>query len=266
MKLIKPEAAPAGAAENVELIESALEYQQNDVALDILNYAGHTQLKNNKTEKETFTAYLQIKLVGACYDPFITDGSDYFNVKFLRPVDVEKTKSAVVEDAVDGGSKVNIMDLVSLVDWRDQSFTSANGITDKDGDQPEVTYVTYPTPHYINYYGVKLKADVDNAMTDINKPEAERDVILEKAEDIKKLVNLKKNSPACIFTFSEAPISWDGKKFVGGDIFYSNNSGNVKLFHIYVPITMDYKWGKNINCGYGVITVKKTLNNAAKKF
>ncbi len=263
VKLVTPEAAPAGV--EAKLIQSALEYQQNDVAYDLLNVAGHKELAS----LQTFTAYLQIKLVGACYDPFITDGSDYFNVKFLRPVDVEKTKNAEVQDAVDGGSKVNIMDLVSLVDWRDQSFTSANGLNDKDGEQPEVTYVTYDTPHYINYYEVDLVADVDNAMTDINKPEAEREVILEKAADIEKLVNLKKNSPACIFTFTPAPdnkITWDGKKFVGGEIFYSNNSGNVKLFHIYVPITLNYKWGKNIKCGYGVITVKKTLNNSAKKF
>ena len=258
VKLVTPTVVPEGK----EAIESALEYQQNEVAFDLLNVAGHKELAS----LETFTAYLQIKLVGACYDPFITDGSDYFNVKFLRPVDVEKTKNAEVQDAVDGGSKVNIMDLVSLVDWRDQSFTSANGLNDKDGEEASVNYVTYDTPHYINYYEVELAADVDNAMTDINKPEAEREVILEKAADIEKLVNLKKNSPACIFTFTPAPISWDGKKFVGGDIFYSNNSGNVKLFHIYVPITMNYKWGQNIKCGYGVITVKKTLNNAAKKF
>jgi len=258
VKLVTPTVVPEGK----EAIESALEYQQNEVAFDLLNVAGHKELAS----LETFTAYLQIKLVGACYDPFITDGSDYFNVKFLRPVDVEKTKNAEVQDAVDGGSKVNIMDLVSLVDWRDQSFTSANGLTDKDGQEASVNYVKYETPHYINYYGVELAADVDNAMTDINKPEAEREVILEKAADIEKLVNLKKNSPACIFTFTAAPITWDGKKFVGGDIFYSNNSGNVKLFHIYVPITMNYKWGQNIKCGYGVITVKKTLNNAAKKF
>jgi hypothetical protein len=258
VKLVTPTVVPEGK----EAIESALEYQQNDVAFDLLNVAGHKELAS----LQTFTAYLQIKLVGACYDPFITDGSDYFNVKFLRPVDVEKTKNAEVQDAVDGGSKVNIMDLVSLVDWRDQSFTSANGLTDKDGQEASVNYVKYETPHYINYYGVELAADVDNAMTDINKPEAEREVILEKAADIEKLVNLKKNSPACIFTFTAAPITWDGKKFVGGDIFYSNNSGNVKLFHIYVPITMNYKWGQNIKCGYGVITVKKTLNNSAKKF
>ena len=258
VKLVTPTIVPEGK----EAVESALEYQQNEVAFDLLNVAGHKELAS----LQTFTAYLQIKLVGACYDPFITDGSDYFNVKFLRPIDVEKTNTAEVQDAVDGGSKVNIMNLVSLVDWRDQSFTSTNGITDKDGEEASVNYVTYDTPHYINYYEVELFADVDNARTDINKPEADRETILTDVAAIEKLVNLKENSPACIFTFTEAPITWDGKKFVGGDIFYSNNSGNVKLFHIYVPISLNYKWGQNIKCGYGVITVKKTLNNAAKKF
>ncbi|MCR5129883.1 MAG: hypothetical protein K6C10_00270 [Prevotella sp.] len=243
----------------VVLEGSVLTYQQNDIAFDILNYAGHNEVGS----KQTFTAYLKITLA-ACYEAFIADGSDYFNVKFLRPVDVEKTKNAVVEDAVDGGSKVNVMDLVSLVDWRDQSFTSANGLTDKDGDQADVTYIKYETPHYINYYGVEIAADVDNAMTDINKTAAERAVILEDAAEIAKLVNLKKNSPNCIFTFTPAPITASGNKLVGGEIFYSNNSGNVEQFHIYVPLTISYKWGSNIKCGYGVITVKKTLNQAKK--
>jgi hypothetical protein len=258
VKLVTPTKVP----ENVDPMESALEYQQNDVAYDLLNVAGHKELGS----LQTFTAYLQIKLVGACYDPFITDGSDYFNVKFLRPVDVEKTKNAEVTDATDAGATINVMDLVSLVDWRDQSFTSANGLTDKDGNQADVNYVKYDTPHYINYYEVEIVADVDNARTDINKPEADRLNILEDATAIEKLVNLKENSPMCTFTFTPAPITWDGKKFVGGEIYLENISGNVKLFHIYVPLTVNYKWGKDIKCGYGVITVKKTLDSAAKKF
>ena len=88
VKLVTPTIVPEGK----EAVESALEYQQNEVAFDLLNVAGHKELAS----LQTFTAYLQIKLVGACYDPFITDGSDYFNVKFLRPVDVEKTKNADV--------------------------------------------------------------------------------------------------------------------------------------------------------------------------
>ena len=243
----------------VTLEGSVLTYQQNEAAFDILNYAGHNEVGS----KQTFTAYLKIT-VAACYEAFIADGSDYFNVKFLRPVDVEKTNNAVVQDAVDGGSKVNVMDLVSLVDWRDQSFTSANGLTDKDGSQEDVTYITYDTPHYINYYGVEIAADVDNARTDINKTAAERETILTANADIEKLVNLKENSPKCIFTFTPAPITAKGNKLVGGEIFYSNNSGNVEQFHIYVPLTISYKWGQNIKCGYGVITVKKTLNQAKK--
>lgn len=248
------------AAEDAE-VASVLQYQENAAAFDILNYAGH----NEVASKQTFTAYLKVD-VESCYPLIIADGSDYFNVKFLRPVDVEKTNNAVVEDAVDAGSIVNVMDLVSLVDWRDQKFTSANGITDNDGSQEDVTYVTYDTPHYINYYGVEIAADVDNAVTDINKSAADREKVLTDVAAIEKLVNLKENSPKCTFTFTPAPITYDtkAKKLVGGEIFYANNSGNVEVFHIYVPLTISYKWGQNIKCGYGVITVKKTLSQAKK--
>lgn len=263
--------APKGAnvGDTIVAIENVndIVYKRNISAYDVLNYAGHNEVKS----KQTFTAYLKISVAG-CYPLIINDGSDYFNVKFLRPIDVEKTKDAVMEDAVDGGSKVNIMDLVSLIDWRDQSFTSPNGLTDKDGDQPDVQYKKYDTPHYINYYGVKIFADVDAALTDITKPEAERQNILP-ADQINEtnLVNLKKNSPNAIFTFTPAKddkITWDGKKFVGGELYYSNNNMNVKLFHIYVPIMLEYTWseGLPIYCGYGVVTVKKTINNDAKKF
>lgn len=263
--------APKGAevGDTIVAIENVKDivYKRNISAYDVLNHAGHNEVKSGKT----FTAYLKISVFG-CYPMIISDGSDYFNVKFLRPVDVEKTKDAVMEDAVDGGSKVNIMDLVSLIDWRDQSFTSPNGLTDNDGDQPDVQYKKYDTPHYINYYGVKIFADVNKALTDISKPEAERQNILP-ADEINEtnLVNLKKNSPNAIFTFTPAKdnkITWDGKKFVGGELYYSNNNMNVKLFHIYVPIMLEYAWseGLPIYCGYGVVTVKKTINNDAKKF
>ena len=57
VKLVTPTVVPEGK----EAIESALEYQQNEVAFDLLNVAGHKELAS----LETFTAYLQIKLVGA---------------------------------------------------------------------------------------------------------------------------------------------------------------------------------------------------------
>ena len=125
-------------------------YKNNLTAKDILNYASHKQTES----KETFTAYVKMT-IAACYEMIINDGTDYFNVKFLRPVDAT-TKNKDVEDATDGGSVINVMDLVSFNDWRDQLFTSKNGITDantaEDGStQSTVTYVKYDTPHYINY-------------------------------------------------------------------------------------------------------------------
>lgn len=254
----------------------SVEYQRNISAYDILNYRGHNELKS----KETFTAYLKIS-VAACYEMIINDGSDYFNVKFLRPVDVEKTKNAIMEDAEDNGSRVNIMDLVDLVDWRDIKFTSADGITDVDleghilagqngyGEDVYVDYVKYETPHYIKYYDVSIGADVTKARWDGMLPEAQR-VIKEEVADIEKLTVLKEDAPNAIFTFTPAPITYDAKakKLVGGELYYSNNNMNIKLCHIYVPLTIEYAWSKGlpIYCGYGVVTVKKTIDNGAKKY
>ena len=269
-----PEGAEAGDTivklVNIEADEDgddphAVEYQQNISAYDILNYAGHEEVAS----KQTFTAYLKIS-VAACYPMIINDGSDYFNVKFLRPVDVKKTKTAVMEDAEDGGSYANIMDLVELKDWREVSFNEAIAITDKDGSEADVTYVTYDTPHYINYYDVKIAADVDNARWDAMEKEDDR-VILENVADIEKLTVLKEDAPKAIFTFTDAPITYDtqARKYVGGELYYSNNNMNIKLCHIYVPLTIEYAWSKGlpIYCGYGVVTVKKTQGQTgAKKF
>ena len=261
---------------------NVIAYKNNLTAKDILNYASHKQTET----KETFTAYVKMT-IAACYEMIINDGSDYFNVKFLRPVDAT-TKNKDVEDATDGGSVINVMDLVSFNDWRDQLFTSTNGITDKnaaeDGSQqPGVTYVKYDTPHYINYYGVQVAVDTTKARSDIKLDETQRVAIdLDKVKEIEKLDLLKVAVPDARFFFNFADVTYDAtaKKLVGGTIYYENILGNINLCHIYVPVMYRYKWGgpeavtaplvdgykfENwINCGYARITVKKTLSNAKK--
>jgi archaellum component FlaC len=245
---------------------STLVYYQTDAALDILNYASRPSKEDTKyvESKQTFTADLKIT-VADCYEMIINDGSDYVNVKFLRPVEVVKTKDAFVEDATDGGSIVNVMDLVDLYDWRFESFKSANGITD-NGPKTGTDLVKYEKPHYINYYEVEILADVDKAHTDIhmNNPAV---LDLEDVEAIEKLPILKVNNPKADFTFTPAPITYDekAKKFLGGEIFYANISGNLSTCHIYVPITLNYKWGKNIYCGYALINVKPSHNQGLAK-
>lgn len=204
VKLVTPETFPAG----VEPIESALEYQQNDVACDLLNIAGNNELAS----QQTFTAYMQIKLVGTCYNPLITDGSDYFNVKFLRPVDMNPISS--VEFTDEGNFSINVMDLVTLTDWRGYSF--AKYLTDNDGDIVGGNYVTYNTPHYINYYDVRVTADVENAYSDFAE---------------------------YTLTYTDAPITWNGKRLVGGTVTYVSKKTPTAEFYIYIPITISYKWG-----------------------
>lgn len=259
---------------------NVIAYKDNLTAKDILNYASHKQTKS----EETFTAYVKMTIAD-CYEMLIPDGSDYFNVKFLRPVDATM-KNKDVEDAVDQGSIIDVMDLVDLNDWRDQAFTSDNGITDNNGmpnQQADVTYVPYAQPHYIKYYDVQVAADVDNALSDINKPEGQRVAIdFDKVEANKdNLVVLKKNNPEIGFTFTFKDVTYNttDEKLEGGTIFYQNISGNINNCHIYVPIKIRYKWGGPgkvtalpanykfdgwINVGYARITVKKTLSNAKK--
>ena len=205
-------------------VASIVEYQQNEVAFDILNYAGHNQIGSH----ETFTAYLEI-VVESCYDLIVTDNSQYFNVRFLRPVDMAATNGVSLTDKGDFYT-ANVMDLVSLTDWRGDDFTFSSAIIDNDGGLDEVNYVTYDSPHYINYYEVRVTADVSKAYADVSGMDYD-------------------------LYYNDSEITWNGSKLVGGTITYKSNTLPTKDFHIYVPITLSYKWGYNTQQVLGVITV-----------
>ena len=221
-------------------MNNVLEYQDNEVAKDILNYVGHDKLG----EKQTFTAYIKVA-VEACYDLFLLDNSEYFNVRFLRPVNLLPGNEYVMEDAVDNGSKINVMDLVKLTDWRDYKFEQH--------------------PDYIDYYEVEaITPDLENVRTDIDLPEDQR-VVTDKPETLKLLSKVTSNLLLGVDP-EDATITWNekAKKFEGQFITYANNSGNVQNFHLYIPLTITYKWGTKTQPIYSVITVKKTVENAKK--
>lgn len=221
-------------------MNNVLEYQDNEVAKDILNYVGHDELG----ELKTFTAYIKVA-VEACYDLFLLDNSEYFNVRFLRPVNLLPGNEYVMEDAVDGGSKINVMDLVKLTDWRDYKFEQH--------------------PDYIDYYEVEaITPDLEAVRTDIDLAEDKR-VVTDKPETLKKLSEVTSNLLLGVDP-EDATITWNekAKKFEGQFITYANNSGNVQNFHLYIPLTITYKWGTKTQPIYSVITVKKTVENAKK--
>ena len=44
-------------------------------------------------------------------------------------------------------------------------------------------------------------------------------------------------------TYTNAPITWNGKKLVGGTLTYVSKKTPTAEFYIYIPITISYKWG-----------------------
>jgi tetratricopeptide (TPR) repeat protein len=69
-----------------------------------------------KDQEETFTAYLKINVTHDCYDPLM--GMNYFNVRFLRPINVA-AKDYRVRDVLNKMQRIMISDLIDIIDYRD---------------------------------------------------------------------------------------------------------------------------------------------------
>ena len=75
---------------------------------------------------------------------------DRYMAYFLRPIDVIAGEGKF-QDAVDNGSTVNMLDLLSFSDWRNQAFS------------------TTVKANYFGYYGIELiTVDIPNITTDLN--------------------------------------------------------------------------------------------------
>ena len=65
---------------------------------------------------ETFTAYLKINVTHDCYNPLM--GMNYFNVRFLRPINVA-AKDYRVRDVLNKMQRIVLSDLIDIIDYRD---------------------------------------------------------------------------------------------------------------------------------------------------
>ena len=250
----------------VKLNGVTLQWGGNKPAKDILNYKGRTGAAASQQslgDRESFTAYLRVE-VAKCYEAFIKN--PYINARYLRPVNLDPTEGKTIQDAVDGGSKIDIMDLVTLHDWRWYDFAHQGDDYDAIADAGTFTPAT---PHYIKYYDVKLYANTNEAVTDLDKAEADRVLVadpsaLRKVKDVSGVLALTVDNTnnGTVVADVDAAGAYAGK-LSGNNIVYTNNSGVVNDFHIYVPVYITYKWGAGWDkCQkvWGVITVKKTVN------
>lgn len=207
---------------SIDPLTGIITYAQNDVAKKMLNAYDHTDLAH------TVTAVVAVKAT-ICDNISVPVNSNTFNVKFLRPIDVNDA-NAMFEDAETNGSDAALN--LTFVDWRNHNFTDV-----------KVT----KGQNYWEYYGVNAIAlDMDNATSDLNGNRNQ------KLADITSKVKLTYAAP------SAAEIA--AGKF--GTLHYENNGLTVGQFHVYIPAKVTYDWG-TINTTV-ICTIGKTQANAKR--
>ena len=205
---------------SLDPVTGIVTYADTKTAKKLLNAYGHKDLKN------TVTAIVAVKAT-ICGNIDVPVASNEFNVKFLRPINVEEA-TASFEDAETAGSTADIK--LTFTDWRDHNFTDTKVTKGLD---------------YFKYYDVnEIAVDIENATTDLNGNSSQK---------LKDLTDKVK------FTFS-APTAISANNY--GNLKYENNGLTVGQFHVYFPATITYAWG-TIKTTI-TATVGKTQSNAKR--
>ena len=216
-----------------------------DYLKDLLNYASHKDLAN------TLTATVGISVTqGDCKAPVLLTDST-FNVKFLRPVDVDGSASKEFTDAVDGGNKLDIIDLIKPIDWRDKwDGQKSDGTWDYVAGTGNKFYVNST---YFKYYDVtSIVPDINGITTNMGGGTLGQTLL----KDVSNQVEVKHYVEGATHLVG-AKDAQDAKDF--GYLLYTNNNNTVTEFTIRVPLTIGYYWGQTTS--YVDIKVKNTLNN-----
>ena len=191
---------------------------------DILNYKGHKELG----ERETFTAYIMINIVDACA-PVVFDDM-WFNVRFIRPLELVDPKDDLVKDAPNDWQPFDIMKYASVIDWRNYKGDPEDENLGQDKDDK----------FDFKYYGVTLTTKIEDILTDANLGTDERNNVFTKGSQID--INKDAAYKAKLKNISTIP-NFLLEKVNDQEFKYKNNSGINGGFHIFVPVYMEYVFG-----------------------
>ena len=213
---------------------TVLNYINGEDQDDILNYKTHNELD----ERETFTAYINIKAIDACAPVYWDDM--WFNVRFLRPLDLENPKQALVPDAPNDWHAIDLTDALIVKDWREYYGDRQNRTGGKDvslvlpsvGNQKAFDYA---------YYQVELDITENVYYTDANLGTSQR-------SDNYTLGHMpvvvdEDDAKAKGFILTSQVPNLKLEKIGKTTLRYLNNSGVTGGFHVFVPITMTYVYG-----------------------
>ena len=166
-----------------------------------------------------------------------------FDVRFLRPIDIDDTNNPVIEDAhaKDGveKQKIYLKDLVTRYkDWRDVKFKYS--------------------PNYEQYYAPVNEDVLEATVAGVNI-----DDFLSTNDAVKTTLN---GEPAVKLSDVTDQLQLILREdYPGGDkyIEYTNNSSSVRDFDIYIPVAVEYYWGTMYDDV--ILTVLRTKDNAPRK-
>ena len=209
-------------------------YQETAYAKDILNAYSHTQLAKG----ETVTAKIIITALNKCEKPIALSNNTY-NVRFLRPVNMNVADGATMTDALNSGSTIDFGDYLSFTDWR--------------SDDPMSFFSTHR--NYYKYYGLQSitigyinKANPAQLIGANDKEPAVtsgslRSVITTNlAGGNLNSTTLASVTPNMDIVYTPATGNLDNYNM--GKLTYYNNGENInKAFQIRVPLVLTYKWG-----------------------
>ena len=219
--------------------DGTISFVESADADDILNYKGHDQLG----ERETFTAYIGLAIVNTCYNVPLS-GKTWFNVRFVRPLDLTQPKAHEVKDAPNEWQTIDVADLVQVNDWRNYVGDPKNANGGKDENNK----------FDFKYYGIVLTTDAAAVYTDAANGADNREVLTDVAA-IKKLHKTSQIPGLMLEHVATAP----------SQLQYKNSSAVTGTFHLYVPVKMTYVFGQTPQTLYSVVTVKKTEGQQTAK-
>lgn len=219
-------------------------YQTGPIAKKILNaYASYADAASLQEQLDRLCAKLKFNVgivayYGSCSLVLpLTNGQ--WDVAILRPVNIVADEQNF-RDATDNGSTLNVFDMLTFTDWRNQKFAD--------------------NPWYFAYYQVTgVSINVDDITTDAANPGSGS---FAKNESISKCFTYNPGpaitAATCSANNSAQQIqtaivnTW---KAAFGKLTYKNDGTNTKDFQVRIPMTVHYYWG-DIN-----IVVNATVYN-----
>lgn len=197
-------------------------YEKNDVAMQMLN-SGRLAVE------------LKIAIAGqnSCNQVVPTTGNT-FTAALYRPINLAAAADIPhFVDAANNGSSVNVFDMLSFTDWRNEAFTGSNGwlfgyyeisrvyIGTDDGGSDDASFIT----------------------TTVGGGQLGQDKLTRYPEIV---VSLTGNTPIIVTDCREANSAAiiDKVKKQLGKITVKNTGASVATYQLRVPLTIEYAWGK----------------------